>query len=65
MTRKLFFNSVEEDQIEKEEVSTFIDDIERRVIKALDQLEDIRGVENLNQVETCLDLLKELATDLY
>lgn len=50
---------------EEDSVMSFIDDIESRVLSAKDLLESIRGVDDLNQVEQCLDELKELASDLY
>ena len=49
----------------EDSVKDFIDDIESRVNDARDFLESIKGVDDLERVEQCLDLLKEIANDLY
>jgi DNA-binding FrmR family transcriptional regulator len=48
-----------------EAMKEVVDHIENVVNSAKRLLEDIHGVENLNQVEECKDILDQLASDLY
>lgn len=46
-------------------IEDYLNDIESRVNECKDLLEDIKSVGDLNNVEECLGLLKEISLDLY
>lgn len=46
-------------------VDDFVDDIEKKVNEAQDLLKEIASVGDLGNVEECLDVLDNLAKDLY
>ena len=63
MTRKEILKDVPEEFEGK--LTDFIDEVEGRVDYALECLADIKGINDLNMVESCFDELRQLKRELY
>ena len=59
------WDNTEREFLNSDSVKDFIDNIESRVTDAKELLESITGIHQLDKVEECFELLKEIAKDLY
>ena len=46
-------------------VDGFLNDIESRINLAISKLNDIKNISDLGNVEDCMNILKDLSSDLY